>query len=1690
MSVWWASLQHGGLLIAPSKLAEFYPEPAWPLSGGTVDRLRRDVIRAQGGDRKALLDTVLELVLDLSAPGVGGPWLKGPEIPTTWTRRAITGVAVRPVRLWLGPHDSALPVFWDDAARLGIGAGRRTVARVIEWLRRDGGGLALLTNGMQWRLIHAGLDSDAFAEWDAGLWFEEGVPGPQVAALQTLLSVRSLGADSPGTPSLLLRAIEATRRGQAELSAELGEQVRRAVELLIEAHGTPLAAARVPPRQIYVAAVRVVMRMVVALFAEARDLLPRDNPLYNASYGLQGLREELERIGGGAGAARLRHRRGAWPRLLALFRLIHGGSPHEQLPVPAYGGGLFEAGDPDSSEAVTRALAVLEDPAHEVSDHTVLRVVELLTRARVKVRQGNRSTWVPMPVDFSDLSSEYIGILYEGLLDFELRRVSPDDPIIFLRLGDEPALPLSRLEQMDDGALGGLLTKFKQKTRAVVTEESGGEDDDEAEEDGGEQTTDEVQEPEGAEAGLPDPIDRPEVEEDERLAARERAMVWARRAVVAGGFAPRPRRRNAGADAEHARVVESAAEGLLSRIVLPGEWFLVRFGGTRKGSGTFYTRPALAVPTVQRTLRPLAYAPPTGTDGTPMENSPPAAWSPLTPDMILGLKVCDPAAGSGSFLVAALRFLTEALAESLHVHGRIRAQGNQTLVTLALGAPGGGALAEELLPCRPDAPEFDAQLRARLRRYVVERCLYGVDLDPLAVELGRMALWIETMDRSLPFGFLDHKLKCGNSLVGCWFDRFRDYPALAFEREGGDKTHGNGVHYEKGAWTNAIKAFRTDQLKPALVAWITGSASLFDTVEGMAPEAVHDEAMQVFEAMHALPVHESEERARLYREQVQGSPAVAALKQAFDTWCALWFWPADRLDAAPLPKTLAVLTDEGRQVVQALVAEHRFFHWELEFPDAFTATEGGFSAIIGNPPWETLQPQSKEFFSNLDPLYRSYGKQAALRRQKELFENSALEERTWLLYIAQFKALGAFTEHVAAPFGDPTEGATLALGRGNETSRTHERWRRRRVGRVGYADREHAYRHQGAGKAFTYKLFTEQAWTLLRRGGQLGFVIPAGIHTDKGTSELRKLLLGRGNWRWLFGFENRDGIFDIARSLKFCAVIAGKGGVTDVVQTAFMKRDLSDWAKAEEHAIPYHVEQVRRFSPFTGAILEIRNVGDREMLDAVYSHSSMLGDPNPAGPGTQYSQGDFNMTSDSELFQTQSELASRDYLCDEYGRWLLGPWQPRAVDTPTSATTPRWELPAGVILSRDGGHWIDDRAVNEIALPLYQGVMIWQLDYAATAYQAGSGLSAQWEGLEGKPKRVASQYHVLRTDVQSHGRWPLNERIAFRDVQNAINQRTMIAALVPGFPCGNTVPLLALREGVPTLSVLAALVSFPCDRILRMKMSQNHVNWFYAEELPVPVSLFADTSRLAWFTLRVCAPGVHFAALWLRATVQEPEAQGVQWRKSWALTEHERLRIRCSLDAVICAMYGLSITGLVHLLEDCDLPQAVINARSGTGGRDQKGFWRVDKEKDPELRHTILSIVAFHELQALISEHAGDTERGIEAFLAQNDGEGWMIPETLRLSDYGLGQDERARQHQPVRERLGPRFFEFQLEQSVEDSWKECRLHARNLLGEVGYAALERELAGEAQAAEPKRKVAEPGVAPNGGVNQPELFDQ
>ena len=193
-----------------------------------------------------------------------------------------------------------------------------------------------------------------------------------------------------------------------------------------------------------------------------------------------------------------------------------------------------------------------------------------------------------------------------------------------------------------------------------------------------------------------------------------------------------------------------------------------------------------------------------------------------------------------------------------------------------------------------------------------------------------------------------------------------------------------------------------------------------------------------------------------------------------------------------------------------------------------------------------------------------------------------------------------------------------------------------------------------------------------------------------------------------------------------------------------------------------------------------------------------------------------------------------------------------------------------------------------------------------------------------------------------------------------------------------------------------------------------------------------------------------------------------------AMAEGERMRLRPVIDAVAAVVYGLGTSDLRHILREVDLP--VADLRQSYHALNVCGFWRVDRDDTPELRHTVLTQIAFHHLLAEIAGAGGDLEHGVTAFLKQNHGDGWLLPETVRLADYGLGHDDRAKHHQPVASRLGPRFYDWQLVQTADEALRERHRHARNLLGELDYARLLRDAERTAQepTEEPLRQVAEP----------------
>lgn len=554
-------------------------------------------------------------------------------------------------------------------------------------------------------------------------------------------------------------------------------------------------------------------------------------------------------------------------------------------------------------------------------------------------------------------------------------------------------------------------------------------------------------------------------------------------------------------------------------------------------------------------------------------------------------------------------------------------------------------------------------------------------------------------------------------------------------------------------------------------------------------------------------------------------------------------------------------------------------------------------------------------------------------------------------------------------------------------------------------------------------MFLELSHTLLRKHGRLGMIVPSGIYTDKGTTGLRELFLSQCDWQWLFGFENREGIFDIHRSFKFCTLIVQKSGGTIAIRAAFMHRNVDDWELGERYVLAYPRARVEEFSPFSKTILEIRSEQDLRVLQKIYANSVLLGDKSDEGWGVKYST-DFHMTSDSKLFPPLPKWEEKGYQPDEYSNWLKGPW--RDYSGPKNIL----EREVGLVLSRDETQALYVSEIVDVALPVYNAKVFDLWDFCVSGWLSGKGRGAKWEKID-FPKEIKPEYLMGMSDWVENGALLKANRLLFKDISTAVHKRTMMSAIVPNLPTVNASPVLSCKEPGNELSLQAVLGSFEFDFIAKFKIGYLHLNYFIIEEcaLSRPESIVELKPIIQNISARLSCSSKMFSGLWHDFSHVN---KAYSWRKNWAVTEHERLRLRAFLDAIIAYTYGIDFNDFCWILKDCDHPKEFLDARLNTQALDQKRFWRIDRNKEPELRHTVLSLIAFHDLKA----------KGLDAFISQNDGEGWLIPEKVRLVDYGLGHDERAQEYQPVASRLGPRFYDWQLDEDVERSWQECAAHA------------------------------------------------
>ncbi|HEY9676858.1 MAG TPA: N-6 DNA methylase [Drouetiella sp.] len=611
--------------------------------------------------------------------------------------------------------------------------------------------------------------------------------------------------------------------------------------------------------------------------------------------------------------------------------------------------------------------------------------------------------------------------------------------------------------------------------------------------------------------------------------------------------------------------------------------------------------------------------------------------------------------------------------------------------------------------------------------------------------------------------------------------------------------------------------------------------------------------------------------------------------------------------------------------LDSLTSDSRnFFHFQFEFPHVFSGPNPGFDAVIGNPPWEIQKPNSREFFQQKDSSHYNLSKQDALRKQEQLREQIDIDEE-WRSYERHLKQFS--------------------------------RW----VSDSGM------YSLQGGSDINAYKLFAELAFRICKKDGFVSLIVPSSLYCDKGAVKLREALVKSFEWTYLYGFHNAEGIFDIHRSFKFC-VFGVKKSKPELSNDANFLTAIFDLKNLESTATPVELslKAIEELSPRWLAIPEVESQRDVSLLRKIASSSTSLKD--------FFEQFDvcykreFDMTNDSQMFLQRDQAEALGYESDGMGRWHLpqqsdgmGRWHPPE----QSDEVARWHPPeqsdeTGRSNPRNQSDVRDvalsDLACNtsSFAFALYEGRMIGQFDVAQKGWVSGKGRQALW--LPVPDHRIMPQYLVSSENFDGDAS---ALKIGFLGVGSATNTRSMIAACLGNYPCGNSVPTLTTPDKKALMVLLASLNSFVFDWVLRLKLVGNNLNYFILQDCYLP-RFERVTPHVVKIAAMLSQNNKHFAS-------GLSELAGFATVDCLELTGDERTRLRCVLDALIADAYGLSFEDLSYILRGCD------EVKPG-GHLSTKGFWRVDKELEPQERQTVRTLRAYDELLSV----------GIEKFVSDN----------------------------------------------------------------------------------------------------------
>lgn len=785
-------------------------------------------------------------------------------------------------------------------------------------------------------------------------------------------------------------------------------------------------------------------------------------------------------------------------------------------------------------------------------------------------------------------------------------------------------------------------------------------------------------------------------------------------------------------------------------------------GNARKLSGSYYTPDSLVQELIRSALEPVIAQTLKANPNEPVK-------------ALLNLSVCDPACGSGHFLLAAARRIAEEVARLSSTDGN------------------------------PLPTDYRHALRD-----VVSHCIYGVDRNSMAIELARTALWLEAYTPDRPLTFLDAHLRCGDALLGLLDPSVLDagIPDKALNALSGDD---NEV-------VRRIKKANRDALKA--IAHASASSGQFclgleAETDAVAFETMSDDTLEALQVKReAFAVME----ARL---------AASSARLAADLFVAAFVLPKTLDNEARIPTSqdLWLVQNGGMPRPGVADASHQAaisvqaFHWWQAFPHI--ESRGGFDVLLGNPPWEVSQMGEEEYFSTRAPSI------AALPGEKRKRAIAALETEDpllWQEYIGESRRIEATNSFY------------------RESNR---------------------FPLTAFGKLNTYSLFAETFSKLLNDTGRAGFIVPTGIATDDST-KLYFQTIADGQLISLFGFRTGPGMWaEIGhQTFKFCLVTLGKAEKTDFCFSALSVDDIED----SRRRFSLSREEFYLLNPNTRTCPIFRSERDAELTKKIYRVAPVLiseGPPELNPWGLTFSQGLFNMTSDSHLFLDEPGLERR---------------------------------------------------------PLYEAKMIHQFDHRWATYKADG--SSEDVGLHEKEQHdfnVTPHYWVDAKEVElrlNEKGWKYGWLMGWRDITKPQNERTVIASVLPRVGVGNQLPIMLFADQDDRrlfAAILANLSSLALDFVARHKVGGTHLNYFIYKQLPVlPPDRYTETD-LAFIVPRVLE--LTYTANDLKPWAVDLGYIGLPF--SWDI--ERRAEIRAELDAYYAKLYSLSRDELRYILDPTDV---------------------------------------------------------------------------------------------------------------------------------------------------------------------------